>query len=191
MVEGNRRFVGGASAHPHQSVQTREQLASGQDPFAALLGCADSRVGAEIIFDQGLGDLFVVRTAGHVVDPGVLGSLEFAVGVLDIPLIVVLGHTSCGAVRATLDAVSSRQVPSGFLRDIVERIAPSVLTAGGLAEPSADDIGVAHLRHTVDLLAERSSLIRNRVEVGALAVVGAEYSLSRGVPEVHTVLGGI
>lgn len=191
MSQGNARFARGVSAHPHQSIQTRESLALSQNPYAALFGCADSRVGAEIIFDQGLGDLFVVRTAGHVVDPGVLGSLEFAVGVLHTPLIVVLAHTSCGAVRATLDALRTHAIPQGFLRDIVERIAPSVLAAEALGETSADDIGIIHLRHTVSLLAERSSLIRHRIEDGQLAVVGAEYGLAKGRADVITVLGDI
>ena len=169
MSQGNARFARGVSAHPHQSIQTRESLARSQNPYAALFGCAD----------------------GHVVDPGVLGSLEFAVGVLHTPLIVVLAHTSCGAVRATLDALRTHAIPQGFLRDIVERIAPSVLAAEAFGETSADDIGIIHLRHTVSLLAERSSLIRHRIEDGRLAVVGAEYGLAKGRADVITVLGDI
>ena len=102
LKEGNERFVAGTPEHPSQSIERRSALAKGQKPTAVLFGCADSRVAAEIIFDQGLGDMFVVRTAGHVVDSAVLGSIEYAVTVLDVPLIVVLGHDSCGAVKATL-----------------------------------------------------------------------------------------
>ncbi len=191
LVEGNRRFVDGASDHPHQSVQLREELAAGQTPFATVFGCSDSRVAAEIIFDQGLGDIFVVRTAGTVIDPGVLGSLEFGVEVLGTPLIVVLSHTSCGAIRATLEAVASRQLPGGFLRDVVERIAPSYLTADTAAEQTPDEVGRAHLRHVVGLLAERSRTIRYRIEAGELAIVGAEYGLAGGAVEIVTIIGEI
>ena len=124
LAAGNARFMADERAHPHQDVHFRHRIAAKQNPFAIFFGCADSRVAAEIIFDQGLGDLFVVRTAGHVVDPSVLGSLEFGVGVLDCPLIVVLGHDSCGAVSAAEVAVRTGEVPGGFLRDIVERVTP-------------------------------------------------------------------
>ena len=191
MMDGNRRFFAGQSANPNQSIQTRETLAAGQDPFATVFGCSDSRVGAEIIFDQGLGDLFVVRTAGHIVDAGVLGSLEYAVGVLDIPLIVVVAHSSCGAIRATLKAVEQREMPSGFLREVVEHIAPSVLTTGALESASVDDVGRAHLEHTVELLTERSTLIRERIEDGRLGVVGAMYMLSEGTGRVLITLGNL
>ena len=125
LAAGNARFMADERAHPHQDVHFRSRIALRQNPFAIFFGCADSRVAAEIIFDQGLGDLFVVRTAGHVIDPSVLGSLEFGVGVLDCPLIVVLGHDSCGAVRAAEVAVRTGEVPGGFLRDIVERWNPA------------------------------------------------------------------
>ncbi|WP_280469433.1 carbonic anhydrase, partial [Nocardia brasiliensis] len=103
--EGNDRFVTGTLLHPSQGAADRAKLVSGQHPSAILFGCGDSRVAAELIFDQGLGDMFVVRTAGHVVDSSVLGSIEYGVQVLDVPLIVVLGHDSCGAVKATIDAL--------------------------------------------------------------------------------------
>ena len=111
LAAGNARFMADERAHPHQDVHFRHRVAARQNPFAIFFGCADSRVAAEIIFDQGLGDLFVVRTAGHVIDPSVLGSLEFGVGVLDCPLIVVLGHDSCGAVKAAEVAVRTGEVP--------------------------------------------------------------------------------
>src|SRR5690242_9419555 len=127
LKEGNERFVAGKPEHPSQSIEHRAALAEGQKPIAVLFGCADSRVAAEIIFDQGLGDMFVVRTAGHVIDSAVLGSIEYAVTVLDVPLIVVLGHDSCGAVKATLSALDDGVVPPGFVRDVVERVTPSIL----------------------------------------------------------------
>ena len=127
LKEGNERFVAGQPAHPSQSVEHRARLAAGQQPNAVVFGCADSRVAAEIIFDQGLGDMFVVRTAGHVIDSAVLGSIEYAVTVLGVPLIVVLGHDSCGAVKATLTALDDGVVPGGYVRDLVERVTPSIL----------------------------------------------------------------
>ncbi len=129
LKEGNERFVAGRPEHPSQSVEHRASLADGQRPTAVVFGCADSRVAAEIIFDQGLGDMFVVRTAGHVIDSAVLGSIEYAVTVLGVPLIVVLGHDSCGAVQATLKALDDGVIPRGYVRDLVERVTPSVLTA--------------------------------------------------------------
>ena len=191
LVAGNARFRGGASDHPHQSVQLREELAAGQTPYATVFGCSDSRVAAEIIFDQGLGDLFVVRTAGPIVDPGVLGTLEFGVEVLRTPLIVVLAHTSCGAIRATLDAVAERSLPDGFLRDVVERIAVSLLTTRVQQSPDPDEVGLTHLRHVVSLVVDRSAAIRHRVEAGALAVVGARYDLTDGSAHAVTVVGDL
>ena len=125
LKEGNERFVAGKPAHPSQSIEDRARLAGAQHPTAVVFGCADSRVAAEIIFDQGLGDMFVVRTAGHVIDSAVLGSVEYAVTVLNVPLIAVLGHDSCGAVKATLAALDGGVMPGGYVRDIVERVTPS------------------------------------------------------------------
>ncbi|MEI2766192.1 MAG: carbonic anhydrase [Dermatophilaceae bacterium] len=189
LAEGNDRFVHGIREHPNQDVEARASLTAGQTPRAVFFGCADSRVAAEIIFDQGLGDLFVVRTAGHVVDSSVLGSIEFGVGVLDIPLVVVLGHDSCGAVRATLDAVSTGDMPTGFLRDIVERVTPSVLSARKHGASTTDDVEAEHVRHTARLLADRSSLVGDRVQAGTLGIVGATYGLREGRAMVVTALG--
>lgn len=189
LAEGNVRFVSGQREHPNQDVETRASLTAGQVPRAAFFGCADSRVAAEIIFDQGLGDLFVVRTAGHVVGSSVLGSLEFGVGVLGSPLIVVLGHDSCGAVRAALDAMESGDVPSGFLRDVVERIMPSVLSARKYGAHTADEVEAEHVRHTASLLTTRSPLIGERVRDGTLGIVGATYRLRDGRADVVTAQG--
>src|ERR1700756_4724784 len=127
LLDGNRRFVAGLPQHPNQDAARRAQLAPGQAPFAVLFGCSDSRLAAEIIFDRGLGDLFVVRTAGHVVGPEVLGSIEYAVAALDTPLIAVLGHDPCGAIGAAIDAIRTGDVPGGYVRDVVERVLLSVL----------------------------------------------------------------
>ena len=127
--EGNQRFVEGVSDHPNQDAARRTSLAGGQQPVAVIFGCSDSRLAAEIIFDVGLGDVFVIRTAGQVIDDAVLGSLEYSVDILDIPLIVVLGHDSCGAVTAAVDSYATGEMPPGFIRSLVERITPSVIAA--------------------------------------------------------------
>ncbi len=192
LAAGNARFMADERAHPHQDVHFRHQVAAKQNPFAIFFGCADSRVAAEIIFDQGLGDLFVVRTAGHVLDPSVLGSLEFGVGVLNCPLIVVLGHDSCGAVRAAEVAVRTGEVPGGFLRDIVERVTPSVLAASrGGRTPTIEQIEREHVERTCDLISERSTLIADRIRSGALGVVGAQYDLSDGEAKVVRIIGDV
>ena len=189
---GNSRFMADARAHPHQGVHLRQRLAGKQAPFAVFFGCADSRVGAEIIFDQGLGDLFVVRTAGHVVDLSVLGSIEFGIAKLKIPLIVVLGHDSCGAITATADAIGCGEMPGGFLRDIVERVTPS-LVAARRADPDAtiDQIETEHIRQTANLLADRSGLIADRIAAGRLAIVGAQYALAEGDARLTHVVGDV
>lgn len=191
LAAGNARFMAESPKHPHQDVHSRKGLATQQRPFAIFFGCADSRVAAEIIFDQGLGDLFVVRTAGHVVDPSVLGSLEFGVGVLGCPLIVVLGHDSCGAVAAAIAAVDSGDMPPGFLRDIVERVAPSVLRATRHGRTTTEQIEREHVAETTRLLASRSALIHEYVEDGRLAIVGAEYNLAHGRVRVVEAVGSV
>jgi carbonic anhydrase len=189
LARGNDRFVAGDHRHPNQDAARRDTLTEGQTPFAVFFGCADSRVAAEIIFDRGLGDLFVVRTAGHVIDPGVLGSIEFGVAILDIPLVVILGHDSCGAVSATVDAVETGVLPGGYIRDIVERVTPSVLAAHRAGMSTADEIEAEHVRHTLRLLAERSRLIGDRLASGQLAVVGAVYNLGDGRARIVESVG--
>ena len=193
LVEGNRRFVAGSPAHPNQDLGRRvETAAQGQEPFAVVFGCMDSRVAAEIVFDRGLGDLAVVRTAGHVVDSGVLGSLEFGVTVMRTPLVVVLGHDSCGAIRATLETHRTGTYPGGYVRDIVERVSPSLVsgrTDG--ADPDPDLLTEEHTRHTVQLLAQRSAAIAEGVASGALGVVGLVYRLDEGRVRLVDALGEV
>lgn len=180
LMAGNQRFVSGATEHPNQDAARRTETAPSQQPFAVLFGCSDSRLAAEIIFDRGLGDLFVVRTAGHVAGTEVLGSIEFGVSVLDAPLVVVLGHDSCGAVAAACSALENGQTPGGFVRDVVERVTPSVLAARAAGRETADEILAEHIEHTVDLLLERSRVLAERVAAGRLAVVGLSYRLADG-----------
>jgi carbonic anhydrase len=180
LKEGNERFVAGQPQHPSQSVEHRTSLAGGQKPTAVVFGCADSRVAAELIFDQGLGDMFVVRTAGQAIDSAVLGSIEFAVTVLDVPLVVVLGHNSCGAVKAAIAALDEGAIPGGFVRDVVERVAPSILLARRDGLSRVDEFEERHVSETLAQLVSRSSAISGRVSAGTLALAGVTYHLADG-----------
>jgi carbonic anhydrase len=180
LQEGNERFVTGQPEHPHQSATYRAELQSGQQPVAVVFGCSDSRAAAELIFDQGLGDLFVVRTAGHVIDSAVLGSIEFGVVVLDVPLIVVKGHRGCGAVKAALSALDDGEIPGGYVRDLVERVAPSIMVGRRDGLTSTDEFEARHVSETAAQLVARSAMIAERVAAGTLAIAGVTYQLADG-----------
>jgi carbonic anhydrase len=180
LLEGNHRFVTGDRLHPNQDADRRTALAPAQRPFAVLFGCADSRLAAEIIFDRGLGDLFVVRTAGHVVGAEILGTIEYAVDVLDVPLIAVLGHDSCGAIAATLAAFQGDTAPRGFMRDVVERVMLSVVAVRERALTEPEAAMTEHIRYTAELLVQRSGVIAERVAEGRCGVVGLSYRLAEG-----------
>jgi carbonic anhydrase len=191
LKEGNERFVAGKPEHPSQSVQHRAALAEGQKPTAVLFGCADSRVAAEIIFDQGLGDMFVVRTAGHVIDSAVLGSVEYAVSVLNVPLIIVLGHDSCGAVKAALSALDDGEVPGGYVRDVVERVTPSILLGRRDGLSRVDEFEARHVSETTEQLRARSTAIAERLAEGTVAIAGVTYHLADGRAVLRNHLGDI
>ncbi|YCH09848.1 carbonic anhydrase [Arthrobacter sp. alpha11c] len=180
LQEGNERFVAGESLHPNQDASRRSSLIENQNPFAVIFGCSDSRLAAEIIFDLGLGDAFVVRTAGQVIDDAVLGSLEYSIAELRVPLIVILGHDSCGAVTATKAAVETGEMPVGFIRDLVERITPSVLTAKRNSQEDVNDMVVEHVKQTSARLADSSRVISDAIDDGRVAVVGLSYKLDEG-----------
>ncbi|QMU97611.1 carbonic anhydrase [Microbacterium esteraromaticum] len=187
MLDGNRRFVAGSPAHPHQDVEKRHELTEGQAPIATLFGCSDSRLAAEIIFDKGLGDLFVVRNAGQVIGESIVASLEYAVGILNVPLIVVLAHDSCGAVRAAIEgtAIDAAPLPAGIWK-LIAPIVPAarkvLAETGGstVADIDAELVGREHLRNTVADLLHSSELISNAVAAGRLGIVGANYRLAEG-----------
>ena len=187
MQDGNRRFVADEPRHPNQDVARRKDLAAAQNPVATLFGCSDSRLAAEIIFDLGLGDLFVVRNAGQVIGESIVASLEYAVAVLNVPLIVVLAHDSCGAVRAAIDgtAIDATPLPPHIWK-LISPIVPAarkVLAEGGgttVAEIDAELVGQEHLRNTVADLLQSSELISNAVAEGRLGIVGANYRLAEG-----------
>jgi carbonic anhydrase len=187
LQEGNRRFVSGVrSIEMFASPTKRNELATGQAPFAIVLGCSDSRVPAEIVFDQGLGDLFVIRVAGNIVASSQVGSVEFAAEKFGTPLVVVLGHSRCGAVQATLDELTQpKEKQSPNLRSIVDRIRPSVeaLLSTELRHNSDELVRLAvrtNVRVSANQLRNGSKILEQLIERNGLLVVGAEYSLDTG-----------
>ena len=197
---GNDRFVHDEPAHPGQNAVRRRELQAAQHPHTVILGCSDSRVAAEIIFDQGLGDVFVVRTAGHVLDSTVIGSIEYGTEVLGASLVVVLGHDSCGAIAATAHTLATGEEPPGFVRAVVDKVVPSVarITSraddGGTALSAAldaDTLRTEHVRHTVGALSGYSAALRQGVVDGRLAIVGVEYDLAEGGARLVVVEGKV
>lgn len=197
--EGNRRFVANepaATAPDHRA--RRATLVDGQEPFAIVLGCSDSRVPAELVFDQGFGDLFVIRVAGNIVAPSQVGSVEFAAARYGTRLVVVMGHSQCGAVLATLEELTGgASSQSRNLRSIVHRVRPAVetvLAAGTAADTDALVHAAvrANVRASADHLRHGSELLEQLIDLDGLLVVGAEYSLETGVVDFfHGVPAGV
>jgi carbonic anhydrase len=186
--EGNRRFVSGRSSSESVSGGARRrEVVDNQTPFAIVLGCSDSRVPAEIVFDQGLGDLFVIRVAGNIVAPSQVGSVEFAADRYGVRLVVVLGHSNCGAILATLEELGRpSQDQSKNLRSIVERIQPSIAPLFSARQGRSDEWLVhesvrANIRASVNHLQRGSDVLEQLIQTKGLMVVGAEYSLETGV----------
>jgi carbonic anhydrase len=182
--EGNRRFVSGVRSLEALLTQTRRDNAP--NPSAIILGCSDSRVPAEIVFDQGLGDLFVIRVAGNIVAPSQVGSVEFAAERFGVGLVVVLGHTECGAIEATLEQVRGGASDSPNLRSIVDRIRPAMATVLAAGPGDGDDRLLrqavrANVRASADHLRHGSALLEQLIQEGKLVVLGAEYSIESGV----------
>jgi len=178
LKEGNARFLNNQSTQPRASEINFDELAQGQSPFAIVLSCADSRVPAEIIFDQGFGDIFVVRVAGNLVTPTQLGSIEYAVSSFATPLLIVLGHSQCGAVSATLATMDDESADlSVGLRSIVDTIAPALRA---LEAPSLESAINANIKASVAALTEQSDIISEAVAAGKLQVVGAHYNIENG-----------
>ena len=177
LKEGNGRYTNGNPQHPRQSSEEREKLTKSQHPFAIVLGCADSRVPAEIVFDQGLGDLFVVRVAGNVIDDQSLGSIEYAVDHLAVRLIVVLGHQRCGAVKAAKDTIAANGKAPGHIQSLVTAIEPAV------EETTKGDLNAtieANVKNVTQALRLSTPILKPKVDSGELKVVGAYYSLDTG-----------
>ena len=187
--DGNRRFASGRRSRARNLARSRAGATKAQEPFAIILGCSDSRVPAEIVFDQGLGDLFVIRVAGNIVAPSQVGSVEFAAAKFNTRLVVVLGHTECGAVLATLEELQrSTETQSRNLRAIVDRVRPSV--EGLLATDLRHDLDAlvreavrANVRVSVEHLRQGSEILEQLIRDEGLLVVGAEYSLATGEVE--------
>jgi carbonic anhydrase len=179
LLAGSARFRRGEPLQPMASLSRREELLAGQRPAAACFGCVDSRVPAEAVLDQGLGELFTIRTAGHVIDAAVLGSLEYGVHELEIPLVMVLAHERCGAVTAAIEVVDAGAQAPGAIAALVEAIRPAVEETRGIADhvERLEATIARHARATVAELQMRSPLLRGAVAAGRLSIVSAYYSL--------------
>ncbi len=180
LLAGNRRFFKGRMLHPDQTIGRREDLAKGQQPFAIILTCSDSRVAPEVYFDQGLGDIFVIRTAGNVIDDHVIGSIEYAVEHLKASLLLVVGHERCGAVAA---AVAGGHA-DGHIGSIVESIAPAVKATEGRSGDHVDNTVAKHARMTADALRASDPILAAAVKAGHLTVLAARYDLDTGRVEL-------
>lgn len=177
--EGNQRFVADKEGHPNSSPSRRTTVAAGQQPFATILGCVDSRVPPELIFDRGLGDLFVIRTAGHTLDRAVTGSIEFGAAELKIPLILVLGHERCGAVKATIDFLGGSGEAPGDIAMLVEAITPAVEAARARPGDLLDNAVEINVTRTIATL-RTSSVLAGLIAQGKAKITGAVYDLDTG-----------
>jgi carbonic anhydrase len=180
LMEGNQRYIQQKRTFPDQDRSRIAEVAKGQHPFATILGCSDSRVASEIIFDQGLGDLFDIRVAGNFIDNVVLGNMEYAVLELGVPLLVILGHERCGAVKAALDG---KPVP-GHISSLVAAIKPAVYATKGQPGDPWDNAVRANVKMTVNKLKALSPILAKAVKAGTLKVVGARYDLESGAVEI-------
>jgi carbonic anhydrase len=176
LLEGNKRFAEGKPSHPNETLARREQVAKGQHPFAVVVSCSDSRVPPEIIFDQGIGDLFVVRVAGNIIDDAGLGSIEYAAEHLHVSLIVVLGHERCGAVEA---AVKGGEAP-GQIKSLVGAMRPAVEKARGEPGDLAENAMRTNVKMVVERLKASKPILEHLVHKGTLSVIGARYDLDDG-----------
>jgi carbonic anhydrase len=177
LKEGNGRYVSGNLQHPGQTTEWRTDLAKSQHPFAVIVSCSDSRVPPEIVFDQGLGDLFIFRVAGNVIDDHGLGSIEYAVDHLNVRLIVVLGHQSCGAVQAAKETIAAKGKAPGHIESLVTAIKPAVEAT---AKDDLDTTIKANVKHVVQALRSSTPILKAKVDSGDVRVIGGYYSLDTG-----------
>lgn len=190
LAAGNERFAGHSSHHPNMDADRRETLRDGQNPIAVVFSCSDSRVPVELIFDAGLGDIFVVRTAGEILGESVMGSISYAVNSLGVPLVIVLGHEGCGAVAAAADAIGGGTIPDDHQRVLIERVAPSVLRSTKNGQTSAIDFERRHAAETAEQLVQRMPKLRRKVESGEVGIIAAHYRISDGHVDVVANHGG-
>jgi carbonic anhydrase len=179
LISGNKRYVGNRADHPHQDTASRVTLSKGQHPGVVILGCSDSRVAPELVFDQGLGDLFVIRNAGNIPDNHVLGSIEYAVEHLGSKLIVVLGHSRCGAVSAAVDH-SGRE---GHVLSVVKSIEPALKACKNAPGDKVDNAVRANVIHVVKEIGRSQPILGKLIKEGRIKVVGARYDLDSGLVE--------
>lgn len=180
LMAGNERFVAGETSGPNRGLARRSEVARGQQPFALVFSCIDSRVPPEIVFDRGLGDLFVVRVAGPVVDDAGLGSIEFAVTEFETPLVMVLGHTSCGMVRAAIDVIGSGAQIPGPIGRMVDLIRPAVERARSEPGDLMANATHANVEYGIEQILDREPILAAQDTLGSLDVVGAVYDLATG-----------
>ena len=183
LMEGNRRFVTAKPLYPNLTPERRKEVSKGQKPFAIIFGCVDSRVPPELVFDRGLGDLFVIRTAGQALDRAALGSIEFGVQELNIPLVMVLGHQKCGAVAATIGVVEKKAVAHGQIKTLVEIIKPAIEKVMGKPGDLLENSVRANIQITVDKL-KASPFLSKYLYKGKIKIVGARYDLNTGVVDI-------
>ncbi len=186
LMEGNKRYVSGTCIQRDLSDAKRKELAKGQKPSAIVVTCSDSRVSPELIFDHSIGDVFVVRTAGNVVDKIAIGSIEYAAEHLHTPLVYVLGHEKCGAVKATLDTIEAKGKPEGNIGAILEKVMPAAVAAnkkGGTKDEIFEYAIKENVKNTSKEIMEKSSILQHLAHENKLKIVGGEYSLQTGKVE--------
>ena len=178
LKEGNGRYTNGNPQHPRQTIERRAELAKGQHPFAIIVSCSDSRVPPEIIFDQGLGDLYVIRVAGNVIDGHSLGSIEYAIEYLGVRVIAVVGHQSCRAVQAAKETIAANGKAPGHIQSLVTAIQPAVEAS---AKADLETTIKANIRNVVQALRSSMPFLKAKVDAGVLQIIGGYYSLETGV----------
>ena len=188
--EGNERFMANRSERPNQDPEYRSLLSVGQSPRVVIFSCSDSRVPVEMVFDLGLGDAFVIRTAGQIIDSSIIASVEYAIEKFDVNLLVVMGHESCGAVRATMEFAEGGSAPNGFQRTIVERVLMSVTEANKRGMVTREDVERQHITETVYQLMARAPGLGQGLIRQSMGIVGLRYNLSEGRVE-PVVLNGV
>jgi carbonic anhydrase len=176
LMAGNQRYMRHKEQHPDESLARRKQLVGGQHPFAVILGCADSRVPPELLFDQGLGDLFVIRVAGNIVDDAILGSIEYAVEHLETKLVLVLGHEKCGAISAAVEGGHA----TGHLKALVAAIQPSVLATANTPGDKIHNCVIENARRVARQIRQSEPLLKDAIEQKGLKVIAADYALDTG-----------
>lgn len=181
LIEGNNRFTHLKLKHPDETFQRRHEIVSGQHPFAVILSCSDSRVPPELVFDQGLGDLFVIRDAGNILDDIVIGSIEYAVGHLDVPLVIVLGHEDCGAVTAAVHGHAETE----HIHKILEEITPSIKAVenNGKCDNLVNCTVIQNVKEVVSKLKNSEPVLSQKVKEGKVTIIGAYYHLEDGKVE--------